>query len=216
VVADLALFSFLKIIAKINKFAHIRQYSRNPLILAHISDYKVKMGFGLHYGWAIEGPIGSNYKIDASYLSPNVNIASRLEAATKQYGVSILLSGKVQTLLSERVKMVTREIDRVTVKGSVQPLDLYTVMLNLDHLPETIDRFQGIEKNEKKEQRHSEKVAVVKRVIGGAVDSDQLFLRDEDIREMRKTTDPVLERKFRKGYQAYLGGDWRNAIQLLE
>lgn len=52
------------------------------------------MGFGLHVGWAIEvfiifrfiylkGAIGSYFKIDASYLSPNVNMASRLEAATR-------------------------------------------------------------------------------------------------------------------------------------
>ena len=34
------------------------------------------MGFGLHYGWAIEGAIGSNLKIDASYLSPDVNMAT--------------------------------------------------------------------------------------------------------------------------------------------
>ena len=34
------------------------------------------MHFGLHLGWAIEGAIGSKFKIDASYLSPNVNIAS--------------------------------------------------------------------------------------------------------------------------------------------
>jgi class 3 adenylate cyclase len=46
-------------------------------------NYSVKMGFGLHVGWAIEGAIGSDFKIDASYLSPNVNMASRLEAATK-------------------------------------------------------------------------------------------------------------------------------------
>ena len=43
----------------------------------------MKMGFGLHVGWAIEGAIGSYFKIDASYLSPNVNMSSRLEAATK-------------------------------------------------------------------------------------------------------------------------------------
>ena len=55
--------------------------------------YKVKMGLGLHVGWAIEGAIGSVYKIDASYLSPNVNMASRLEAATKQYGIPFLMSG---------------------------------------------------------------------------------------------------------------------------
>jgi class 3 adenylate cyclase len=53
----------------------------------------VKLGFGLHLGWAIEGAIGSYYKIDASYLSPNVNMASRLEGATKQFGIPLLLSG---------------------------------------------------------------------------------------------------------------------------
>jgi class 3 adenylate cyclase len=41
------------------------------------------MGFGLHMGWAVEGLIGSHYKIDISYLSPNVNLTARLEAATK-------------------------------------------------------------------------------------------------------------------------------------
>ncbi len=55
--------------------------------------YKVKMGFGLHVGWAIEGAIGSEFKIDSSYLSPNVNMASRIEAATKQYGATLFFSG---------------------------------------------------------------------------------------------------------------------------
>ena len=57
--ADLAMFSFLKIIAKINKFEHILLYKENPKILEKIPNYSVKMGFGLHYGWAIEGAIGS-------------------------------------------------------------------------------------------------------------------------------------------------------------
>ena len=35
----------------------------------------------------MEGAVGSKHKVDATYLSPNVNMASRLEAATKQYGV---------------------------------------------------------------------------------------------------------------------------------
>ena len=92
-------------------------------------DFKVNMGFGLHFGWAIEGAIGSELKIDASYLSPNVNIASRLEAATRQYGVSILISGQVQQMLSPNVKKVCREIDKVMVKGSKDPLNIYTVIV---------------------------------------------------------------------------------------
>lgn len=31
---------------------------------------------GIHMGWSIEGAIGSRHKIDVSYLSPNVNLAS--------------------------------------------------------------------------------------------------------------------------------------------
>jgi len=58
------------------------------------------MGFGLHHGWAIEGAIGSFFKVDASYLSPNVNMASRLQAATKQFGTEILLSGDMRDILS--------------------------------------------------------------------------------------------------------------------
>lgn len=80
--ADLSIFSFLKILAKLNKLEHILRYNDNEEMLRRIPDFKVKMGFGLHQGWAIEGAIGSFFKIDASYLSPNVNMAARLEAAT--------------------------------------------------------------------------------------------------------------------------------------
>ena len=76
------------------------------------------MGFGLHVGWAIEGAIGSEFKIDASYLSPNVNLASRLEAATKQFGTTLLLSGEFARLLSPAVHARCRQIDCVTVKGA--------------------------------------------------------------------------------------------------
>ena len=54
--------------------------------------YKVKMGYGLHIGWGIEGAIGSLFKIDASYLSFNVNMAGKLEELSKTYGLPILIS----------------------------------------------------------------------------------------------------------------------------
>ena len=58
------------------------------------------MGFGMHVGWAIEGAIGSLFKVDASYLSPNVNMAARLEAATKMFGTELLISGQLRDLMS--------------------------------------------------------------------------------------------------------------------
>lgn len=83
VIADVSVFSFLKIIAKLNKYKHILKYNQDREMLQRVKDFKVRMGFGIHQGWAIEGAIGSYFKIDASYLSPNVNMAARLEAATK-------------------------------------------------------------------------------------------------------------------------------------
>ena len=85
------------------------------------------MGFGLHQGWAIEGAIGSYFKIDASYLSPNVNMAARLETSTMQYGVHILVSGELVPILSPYVREIMREVDIVKVKGSDKPIKLFTV-----------------------------------------------------------------------------------------
>ena len=91
-VSECALISFMKIQAKLNREPKILAYRKDKRLLDRMPGYKVKMGFGLHMGWGIEGAIGSEFKIDASYLSPNVNMASRLEAATKQYGVPLLIS----------------------------------------------------------------------------------------------------------------------------
>lgn len=80
---DLAVLSFVMVQRDINTEFQMVKYNEDPRLKQKVPAFKVKMGFGLNLGWAIEGAIGSAYKIDASYLSPNVNMASRLEAATK-------------------------------------------------------------------------------------------------------------------------------------
>lgn len=67
-----------------------------------MKNYRVKMGLGIHIGWSIEGAIGSEYKIDASYLSPNVTMASRLEGSTKAFGVPILISSDLYDQFSPK------------------------------------------------------------------------------------------------------------------
>eukprot|EP00596_Hydrurales_sp_CCMP1899_P010536 CAMPEP_0119035430 /NCGR_PEP_ID=MMETSP1177-20130426/2426_1 /TAXON_ID=2985 /ORGANISM="Ochromonas sp, Strain CCMP1899" /LENGTH=327 /DNA_ID=CAMNT_0006993655 /DNA_START=1567 /DNA_END=2550 /DNA_ORIENTATION=- len=88
--------------------------------------FKVRMGFGLHAGWAIEGAVGSLQKVDATYLSPHVNMAARLESASKQYLVPVLMSQNFYELMSDEGKEHCRRIDKVTVKGSLIPIDIYT------------------------------------------------------------------------------------------
>ena len=81
--ADLSIVSFIKVIGDIYASADLRKYCRKHRLSSDLEEFAVNMGFGLHFGWAIEGAIGSDFKIDASYLSPNVNIAARLETASK-------------------------------------------------------------------------------------------------------------------------------------
>jgi len=135
----MALFSFTKIIAKINKYSHILEYNKSYELRMRMPNYSVAMGFGLHQGWAIEGTIGSFFKIDASYLSPNVNMASRLESATKIYDVKILISESLYELFSSMVKNLCREIDRVYFKGIEKPLRLYTIDITTENCTEIVD-----------------------------------------------------------------------------
>merc|ERR1712190_340229 len=118
----MAMMSFVKIVAEVNKSRVLATYRAHPGLLQRIPNFRVQMGFGLHCGWVIEGAIGSEFKIDASYLSPNVNVAARLEAATNQFCVWILISHFMINLCSQDVGALCRLIDHVTVKGSKQPI----------------------------------------------------------------------------------------------
>lgn len=95
----------------------MQKYKNNKGLQKRIANYGgVKMGFGLHFGWSIEGPIGSEYKIDASYLGPDVHMSSRLEGATKGYGTGMLITDSVVNLMTGNKKHL-RQVDRVMSEG---------------------------------------------------------------------------------------------------
>eukprot|EP00736_Rhodelphis_marinus_P006883 Rmarinus@m.23158 len=131
--ADAALRSFLEIIRSIKVDKGLRELTQHPMLSGRISNYTVRLGFGLHAGWAIEGAIGSKRKIDPSYLSIHVDFSAALEAATKQYGVELLLSQDVHMMLSDEMKAGCRRVDRVTVPSFSKPQSLYTYDLLVEH-----------------------------------------------------------------------------------
>lgn len=91
--SDKALIGFLKVIIEVNRDIQLLAYRGDErLTMGNGNGFSLRMGFGLHAGWAIEGAVGSLQKVDATYLSPHVNMAARMEVATKQFGVSILLT----------------------------------------------------------------------------------------------------------------------------
>ena len=126
--ADRALGSAVAILRDIDASAPLPAYAKNARIASRLgSGWRVKLGFGLHVGWAIEGAIGSKHKVCPSYLSPHVNIAARLESATKLYGVPILMSEAfVEALLLGEHHACVRQIDCVRLKGSILPMGIFT------------------------------------------------------------------------------------------
>ena len=116
---DKALYSLLKTMAEMNRHEDfICNFSPTALgaLYERMPGYKCRMGCGLHFGWAVEGAIGSDKKIDASYISPHVNWAEFLESSTKEYGVPILMSEPFFDLLSPNAKKFCRQVDNIRKK----------------------------------------------------------------------------------------------------
>ena len=132
--ADQALLAFCKTMIELGRYqdficdfsvaATARLYKRFP-------GYKVRIGSGLHVGWAVEGAIGSNRKIDASYLSPHVNMTEFLESSTKAYGVPLLISEPFYNLLSPQAKKYVRQVDRLRRTEAEEPFGMYTYDMDL-------------------------------------------------------------------------------------
>jgi len=162
-------------------------------------EWSINMIFGMDAGWAVEGAVGSEYKIDATYLSPHVNMSSRMMSACKQYGVMILVSEAVQQLLSEPAKAKMRNLDRVTVKGSSHVQNIYTydaraqgADLFLNHVSE--DQAEGQARNYEPNIWHD----------------------DPDLTAMRRHVTEDFEEEFGAGIKCYYDGNWPLAIEKLE
>lgn len=210
--ADLALISYIKMVSELNRNKTLLKYNESPLILEKLHNYKLKMGFGLHFGWGIEGAIGSEYKIDASYLSPNVNLASRLCAATKQYGVWMLISEQVHSLFSDKMKKITRRVDRCTFKGSAVPMNIFTVDLYTSELEPYSPKITGIANKKKARvtQRLS-KEELRKDLWSGAYKAVRRLKEDQDLREILTGTHPEFVETFETALADYLNGQWKVA-----
>ena len=214
--ADMTVLGFLSVIKRINKDPIILEYNNDTKILEKIKNFKVNMGFGLHMGWAIEGAIGSSYKIDASYLSPNVNISARLEAATRQYGVSILLSGALYNQLSITMKNKCRLIDIVKLKGSNMPIKLYTIDVNLEIRRKHKQKNKIVTDKVKKEIFLKKKNRIREKAILNENIAEE-FLNKKSYFELLQTgRDFSFYSKWEEGFEQYIAGNWKEAEKMFE
>lgn len=85
----------------------------------------VRIGMGINTGIAIVGNIGSTQRMDYTAIGDTVNLAARLEAATKEHDLDVLISQETHQGLNSRLH--STHVGDINVRGYAQPVSVYSV-----------------------------------------------------------------------------------------
>ena len=85
----------------------------------------LNIGVGLNTGTVVVGNMGSDLRFDYSVYGDSVNLASRLEGQSKEYGFPIIVGSK--TAMAVKEKFAILELDFIMVKGKKEPEVIYAI-----------------------------------------------------------------------------------------
>ncbi|MEA5469678.1 adenylate/guanylate cyclase domain-containing protein [Spirulina sp. 06S082] len=115
---------------QINCLDSLRQYLANAI--AEIDVNKIDLRIGLATGDLVVGNMGSESSKSYTAIGDAVNLASRLQGASKQYGVRILIAEETRNEVIDFIE--TREIDRIQVVGKEDSVRVYEVLARKENL----------------------------------------------------------------------------------
>ena len=217
---DMALISFLLIIMTVQKSQKLAEYRKHKELNERMKNYSVKLGFGLHLGYAIEGAIGSLFKIDASYLSHDVDMSNKLEEKTKDFGKEIILSGDFVDYLTEDAKKYVRLLDMVKNKEG-EKIKYYTVDMNVKTL-KVVNSSQNEEREKPSFQmdrvmkRRIRSKYLYKKVMKNKIDPWKHFEKNSDFLLTRKEYPQEFMNCYNQGMDCFIRGNWHKAKEFFE
>ena len=100
----------------------------------------MQIGVGLNTGMMNVGNMGSEFRMAYTVLGDAVNLGSRLEALTKNYGVDILVSEFTRDATPE---IAFLELDRVRVKGKEKPVAIFEPLGRRENLSKDLKPVRG-------------------------------------------------------------------------
>jgi adenylate cyclase len=108
--------------AGLDMIKELARYNRERVARGQIA---IDAGVGISSGEVVCGNIGSEKRMDYTVIGDGVNLASRLEGATKMYGASLMVSEFTHAKTGG--KFVTRELDVIQVKGKTKGVRIFEV-----------------------------------------------------------------------------------------
>lgn len=116
--ADEALYAAVEMLEALDEFNILRLQEKCP---------PIQIGIGINTGSLIVGTVGFEERMDCSVMSDTVNVASRVETLTRNFGIELLISEETYQQLKDKKQFHIRFLGLTPMKGKTRLIKVYEV-----------------------------------------------------------------------------------------